>query len=170
MRKLWIGADHHGFLYILTGQNLGLPNLFLRADQIVYGVMVLFPDNLQGLEPRLQEVVVRPQIIPPDIILDDRVNGGITFLALKGAVLDKHGVECALTDFVELQVVLGGGEHRQFWIIMPLPDFLLEHAVLKAELNEFEFVHQLWVLEDVLDDVFLVLVDFQLLNDAEKFL
>lgn len=91
-----------------------MPNLFLRADQIVYGVMVLFPDNLQGLEPRLQEVVVRPQIIPPDIILDDRVNGGITFLALKGAVLDKHGVECALTDFVELQVVLGGGEHRQF--------------------------------------------------------
>lgn len=53
---------------------------------------------------------------------------------------------------------------------MSFSDLILKDPMFEAKLDQLEIVHQLWVLDDVLDNIFLVLVNFELLDDTVELL
>lgn len=63
--------------------DLRLSYLLLCVKQIVDGVMIFFPDDLQGLQLVFGEIVIWAQIVSPKIVFQNRIDdwiGNIAFI------------------------------------------------------------------------------------------
>lgn len=69
-----------------------LPDLLLGADQVVDGVVVFLPYDLQRLKFGLGEIDVGLDIVSAEVVLQNGVDNRISISALEGHETEKKGV------------------------------------------------------------------------------
>lgn len=133
-------------------------------------MMKLLPDGQEWLKSRLDKVLIGPKIIPTDVILYNRVDGGVSLLTFEVIVLDQQRIKGVLANFIQLKVILSGCKDSQFQVKMMLFYLVLQDMVAETKLNKFEIIHELLVLGNILHNVVLVLIYLQVVDNIIELL
>ena len=132
--------------------------------------MKLLPNGQKWFKPWLDKVLVGSKIISTDVVLDDRVDGGVSLLTFEVIVLDQQRIKGVLTDFIQLKIILSRCKDSQFQVKMVLFYLLLQDMVAETKLNNFEIIHKLLVLGNILHNIVLVLIYLQVVDNIIELL
>lgn len=133
-------------------------------------MMKLLPNGQKWLKSRLDKVLIGPKIIPTDVILYNRVDGGVDLLTFEVIVFDQQRIQGVLADFIQLKVIFSRCKDSQFQVKMMLFYLVLQDMVAETKLNKFEIIHELLVLGNILHNVVLVLIYLQVVDNIIELL
>lgn len=106
-----------------------------------------------------------PDVVPVEVILENIINDGGALIFNLAKILEQKGLQGLQRDLVELQKILIGFQRSQIAFNVNLFNLVYYQIVLMAELQDFQVLAEVLVVENFMNDRIFVLLDAEFLDD-----